>query len=215
MPDRPPTVIGVTGNIACGKSLVSSILGEAGAEVIDADRVAHEIMAPGGVVIDEIAERFGDHVINDDGSINRAALGGIVFSDPEALQALEAITHPPTVREILKRAHESNAEIVVIDAIKLFEAGLADHCAQTWAVVCEESAQLQRLMKRNGIDEAEALRRIRAQPPQEEKRARADVVIDNSGEIEETRQQVIFAIQRLRRETGTRGNVSPCGCVKH
>lgn len=190
MPDNRSFRIGVTGNIACGKSLVSSILAENGADILDADQVAHEVMAPGSDVLEEIAARFGQDVVDEDGTLNRPALGRIVFGDPSALTDLEQITHPPTVQEILRRADASTASIVVIDAIKLFEAGLARHCDQVWVVYCDPDVQLRRLMKRNEFTEDQARLRIDAQPPQHEKTARADVVIDNSGEISDTRAQV-------------------------
>jgi dephospho-CoA kinase len=190
MPERRPYLIGLTGNIACGKSFVASILEELGAEVIDADRVAHEMMSPGSELVTAIGERFGRQVINPDGSLNRPALGQIVFSDPRALDDLERLTHPPTVEEIRQRAEMSAASVVVIDAIKLFEAGLAGFCDENWTVYCEPSIQLERLVARSGFSEEEARQRIVAQPPQEEKRARADRVVDNSGKREETRRQV-------------------------
>jgi dephospho-CoA kinase len=195
MPEESPGLLGITGNIACGKSLVSSILSDLGAEVIDADLVAHEMMQPGSSVLNQIAERFGPDVLNPDGSLNRAAMGQIVFSDPEALADLEEITHPPTVNAILERATTSSAEVVVIDAIKLYESGLADHCRKTWAIICDPDVQKQRLMDRNKISDEEASRRIAAQPPQEDKARKADAIIDNSGEIDETRQQVLQAWQ--------------------
>jgi dephospho-CoA kinase len=190
MADSGRRLLGITGNIACGKSLVSSMLGELGAEVIDADKVAHEEMQPGSDVLQQIAGHFGDDVLNADGSLNRPALGQIVFGDPAALEELERITHPPTVREILRRARTSSASVVVIDAIKLFESGLAHHCNQNWAVYCAPSIQKQRLMDRNGLTGEQAEQRINAQPPQDEKMRHADTVIDNSGDVDDTREQV-------------------------
>lgn len=198
MPDSRPFLLGITGNIACGKSLVSSILAELGADVIDADTVAHSVMQPGSPVLGEIASRFGDNVLNPDGSLNRQALGQIVFGDPELLSELERITHPPTVREILNRAETSTADVVVIDAIKLYEAGLASYCDQNWTVYCDPDVQLARLMARNGLNDADARKRIDAQPPQEEKKRRADLVIDNSGAIADTRAQVERAWRVLK-----------------
>lgn len=198
MSDSRPFLLGITGNIACGKSLVSSILAELGADVIDADSVAHSIMQSGSPVLEEIASRFGDDVLNPDGSLNRPTLRQIVFSDPEQLSELERVTHPPTVREILKRAETSTAEVVVIDAIKLYEAGLASHCDQNWTVYCDPVVQLTRLKSRNGLNDADARQRIDAQPPQEDKKRRADVVIDNSGDIADTREQVERAWRSLK-----------------
>lgn len=192
-----PYLLGITGNIACGKSLVSSMLAELGAEVIDADHVVHELMQPGSDVLHEIARRFGDDLLNPDGSLNRPRLGEIVFGDAAALADLEQITHPPTVRTILARSRQSSAPVVVIDAIKLFEAGLADHCQQTWTVYCDPDVQRQRLMERNGFSKIQAQQRIDAQPPQDEKKRRADVVIDNSDDISGTRAQVIRAWEQI------------------
>ncbi|TVR71311.1 MAG: dephospho-CoA kinase [Sphaerobacteraceae bacterium] len=193
MPEDSPQILGITGNIACGKSLVSSMLSELGADVIDADLVAHEIMKPGSETLARIAERFGQDVLNEDGSLNRPALGEIVFSDPDALADLEAITHPRTVEAILDQARASQASVVVIDAIKLYESGLSDHCRRTWVIICDPDIQKQRLIDRNQITDEDAERRISAQPPQEDKVRRADAIIDNSGDIDDTREQVILA----------------------
>ena len=156
-------------------------------------------MSPGSGITAEIAARFGNDALKPDGSIDRPALGKIVFSDPEALAELERITHPAVVETILVRVAKSTAGVLVIDAIKLFESGLANHCDEVWAVFCDPEIQRSRLMERNGIDDAEADRRIRAQPPQSEKRERAHRVIDNSGGVADTREQVLAAHQRLLR----------------
>jgi dephospho-CoA kinase len=180
---RPgPYVIGLTGNIACGKSLVLSTLRELGAETFDADRVAHDVMRHGGDAWKEIVARFGDEVIAEDGEIDRRKLGSIVFSDPVALDDLDHIVHPATVAAIRDRVRTSSHQVVVIDAIKLFEAGLASDCDEVWVVDCTREQQVARLMQRNGLTREQALTRIDAQPPQSEKLARADRVIDNSGD---------------------------------
>ena len=192
-----PYVIGLTGNIACGKSLVLRALAELGAETIDADQVAREVMSRGSPVLEDVVRAFGPEVMNPDGSLDRRALARIVFSDPEQLARLEAIVHPPVVELIRRRVAESRSPVVVIDAIKLFEAGLAGDCDEVWVVTCKPEQQLARLMARDRIGEDEALLRIRAQPPQEEKVRRADRVIDNSGAIEETIAQVRAAWEAL------------------
>lgn len=189
MTDRP-FVIGITGNIACGKSLVLRLLDELGASTIDADRVAHEVMAPGTPTAEKIIATFGEEIRSADGGIDRRKLGAIVFSDPAKLAQLDALAHPPTVDEIRKRIREATTNVVVVDAIKLFEAGLASDCDEVWVVVCDPDQQVTRLMARNGLSREEALQRINAQSPQEEKARRADRVIDNSGTIEDTTQQV-------------------------
>ncbi len=188
-----PFLIGLTGNIACGKSAVLARLAELGAETIDADSVVHELQRPGEPVWAAIAEAFGPGVLTPDGTIDRRALGAIVFADPAALARLEALTHPPVHEWVLARVAASTAPVVVIDAIKLLESGLADGCDEVWVVTCPPEQQLAWLMARNGFAEEEARRRIAAQPPQAEKVARADLVIANDGTLEELRARVAAA----------------------
>lgn len=197
---RRKHVIGLTGNIATGKSAVVKMLQELGAETMDGDAMVHQLMGPDSPLGDAIRKRFGDEVIADDGSIIRPALGKIVFSDPEALADLEAIVHPPVVEAKRARIYEPGPDVLVLDAIKLFEAGLAAECDENWVVDCTREKQIERLMARNNLDLEEAIRRIDVQAPQAEKVARADVVIDNNGTLEETREQVLREWKRL---TGT------------
>lgn len=185
-----PYVVGLTGNIATGKSLVLRQLAGLGAETIDADLVAHQVMQPGTPTAEAIIAEFGEEIRGEDDGIDRRKLGPIVFSDPAKLARLDEIAHPPTVAAIREQVKASQARVVVIDAIKLYEAGLDHDCDDVWAVYCEPEKQLERLMARNHLDREEALRRIHAQPPQEEKTRRAGRVIDNSGSIEETERQV-------------------------
>lgn len=185
-----PYVVGLTGNIATGKSLVLRQLAGLGAETIDADLVAHQVMQPGTPTAEAIIAEFGEEIRGEDDGIDRRKLGPIVFSDPAKLARLDEIAHPPTVAAIREQVKASQARVVVIDAIKLYEAGLDHDCDDVWAVYCEPEKQLERLMARNHLDREEALRRIDAQPPQEEKTRRAGRVIDNSGSIEETERQV-------------------------
>ena len=162
-------VIGVTGNIACGKTLILTTLQELGAETIDADRVAHRMMLSGTDTFRQIVERFGDQVVGEDGELNRRRLGEIVFSDPAELQALEHIVHPPTDDAIKEQIRNSPNSVVVVDAIKFFEVGLDKVCDEVWVVTCEPDQQLERLIRRNGFSPEEALKRINSQPPQAEK----------------------------------------------
>jgi len=201
---RRPYVIGVTGNIACGKSLVLDTLAKLGAETIDADRVAHEVMAPGTPTAERVIAAFGEEIRGPDGGIDRRALGAIVFRDPDKLALLDSLAHPPTVAAIRERVAASTAAVVAIDAIKLFEAGVAEDCDEVWVVTCTPEQQVERLMRRNGFDREEALRRIQAQPPQEEKVRRADRVIDNSGTVEDTVAQVKAAWDALPAEVRQR-----------
>ncbi|MFM8594721.1 MAG: dephospho-CoA kinase [Chloroflexota bacterium] len=196
-----PIVIGVTGNIACGKTLVTDMLSALGAEIIDGDRVYADLATPGGPLLRDIANAFGPESLLPDGSLDRKTLGRRVFADPVELQRLDAVIRPYVVPEMLRRAEASTADVVVLDAVKLFESRLADACDERWVVVCDPRQQLERLMSRNGLDEAAALSRINSQRPQAEKIALADVVIDNSGSIDPTREQVRAAhdalIQRI------------------
>ncbi len=195
-----PFLIGLTGNIACGKSAVLARLAELGAETIDADSVVHELQRPGEPVWAAIRQAFGPAVLTPEGALDRRALGAIVFGDPAALARLEALTHPAVrarIEERVAAAAGRGVAVMVIDAIKLFEGGLADRCDQNWVVTCAPEQQLARLMARNGFTEAEARQRIAAQPPQAEKVARADLVIDNSGALADTHAQVDAAWRRV------------------
>ena len=195
-----PVLIGLTGNIATGKSTVARMLVDLGAEDIDADKVAHGVMRPGEPAHSAIVDAFGAEVLSADGTIDRKRLGQLVFSDPEALEHLEAIVHPTTVRAIEDRIAGSPADVIVIEAIKLFESGLAQRCDIVWVTTCRRDQQIQRLMEGRGLTRAEARQRVDAQRPQEERAALADVVIDNSGSLAETRQQVAEAWNRTVRE---------------
>jgi dephospho-CoA kinase len=176
-----PFIIGLTGNIACGKSTVLAQLARLGADTIDADRIVHDLYTPASPVSVAVAAAFGPGVLHLDGSVNRRALGAIVFADPDRLRQLERLTHPAVRQRLEALLAASTAPVVVIDAVKLIEGGLAERCDSVWVVTCSPYQQLARLMARDGFDRAEAERRIAAQPPQAEKVARADVVIDNSG----------------------------------
>jgi len=194
-------VVGLTGNIGVGKSTVMALLAGLGAAGIDADKVAHQVMEPGQPAYQRIVARFGPAIAPGGGPIDRLRLGQIVFSDPAALADLEAIVHPAVFQVIQRRVAEADAPVVVIEAIKLLEAGLSRQlCQQVWVVIAPREQQIQRLMANRGLSEAEAALRIDAQPPQAEKVAQADVVIDNGGSLAEVRAQVERAWQMLRNE---------------
>ncbi|GAB4474818.1 MAG: hypothetical protein Kow00124_15210 [Anaerolineae bacterium] len=184
------TVIGLTGNIATGKSVVRRMLEHLGAFSIDADSLAHRAMSPGAPAYQPVIELFGKFILDADGRINRQRLGRVVFNDPEALAALERIVHPIVVDVIGLLIRRAGQPVVVIEAIKLFESGLAAACDSVWVVDAPQDVQIRRLMSTRGMSEAEARTRITAQPPQAEKLARASVVIDNSGGYEQTFEQV-------------------------
>ncbi len=188
-----PYIIGLTGNIGTGKSTIAGMLAELGAEAIDADKVAHGVMRAGMPAHAAAVEAFGPGVLAPDGEIDRKRLGAIVFADPTALARLEAIAHPATIVEVQRRIGDTSAAVVVVEAIKLIEAGMADAYDAVWVTVCQPEQQIRRIMGERGLSQAEAEQRARAQPPQEDKIAHADVVIDNSRSLAQTRAQVQVA----------------------
>lgn len=193
-----PFVIGLTGNIATGKSVVARMLADWGAEAIDADRVAHAVMRPGTPAHAAIVERFGAQVLRDDGTIDRARLGNRVFSDSRALADLEEIVHPAVIRRVQRCIEETPAAVAVVEAIKLIESGMAETCDAVWVTICPPEERVRRLVEERGTSRADARQRVAAQPPQSEKVARADVVIDTDGDLASTRAQVEAAWSELK-----------------
>lgn len=186
--------IGITGPIGCGKSTVARWLGERPRViVIDADHEARLVLAPGTKEVEAVYARFGSSLRRSNGELDRAALGRVVFADPDALEALESIVHPAVRPRILARiegAAKGAADAVIIEAIKLFEGGLADVCDEVWLVTCDPSTQLERLVGR-GSDEADAAARISAQGDVADRlRDRSSRVIDTSGDAAATRAHV-------------------------
>jgi dephospho-CoA kinase len=185
--------IGITGPIGCGKSTVAGWLAELGAVVIDADVVAREVTAPGTPAAAAIAAEFGSRIVRAEGSVDRAALGRIVFADPDALARLEAIVHPavrPMILAQMEQAAAEGAPAVVVEAIKLVEGGLAALCDEVWLVTCDAGEQLARLLAR-GMAGADAHARIAAQAGLAERLAAAATrVIDTSGAVAGTRERV-------------------------
>lgn len=191
-------VIGLTGNIATGKSTVLRMLEELGAKVIDADAITREVMKRGQRAYREIVAAFGREILRPDREIDREALGRRVFSDPAALRRLEQIVHPATIERIAREIENAQERVVVVEAIKLIESGMvARLCNALWVVDAPLEQQICRLMGSRGMSRESALQRIQAQSPQAEKVAIADVVIDNSGSLEETRQRVLAAWETI------------------
>lgn len=192
--------IGLTGGIATGKSTAVAVLRQEGAPVVDADMLAHEVLAPGGPGVPAVREAFGPSVFDADGRLDRHALAGIVFSDKKALKTLNGIVHPWVRRKMedeIEAIEQSGALAVVLDIPLLLESKLTDRVDEVWVVYAPRALQVARLCERNGFSVAEAERRIAAQMPIEEKRGYADVLIDNTGPVSALQETV----RRLWRKT--------------
>lgn len=192
-------IIGLTGGIGSGKSTVAEMLVQLGARLIDADKLAREVVRPGEAAWQEIIDWLGPDILLSDSSINRKRLGGIIFADPEARAKLDRITHPyisSAMRQALAEAASVGAKLVVVDIPLLFEKGWGKLADEIWVVYVDEATQLDRLMARDSLSRSEAAARIGAQMSLTDKARLADVVIDNSKDIDGTRQQVEAAWRR-------------------
>src|SRR5262245_52167240 len=185
-------VIGLTGNIGMGKSLVRKMLEHLGAYTIDADGLAHQVMAPGAPAYQPVIETFGRWILDKENKVERTKLGAVVFSHPEALARLEALTHPIVGHGIDTLVSRAKQPIVVIEAIKLLETPMGGQVDAIWVVDAAPQIQLERLMGKRGMSEYEARKRIETQNPQREKLAKASVVITNNG----TPQDVWVQVER-------------------
>jgi len=186
--------IGLTGGIATGKSTVSALLINKGALLVDADVIAREVMLPGHPVLTAVADHFGQAVLLADGTLDRKELGDIVFQDPSQRQALNDITHPAIRSEIRAQMESLEREypnrLVVVDIPLLFESGLEHMFERVMVVYAPRAIQLERLMQRNQLNRDAATARIGSQMDIEEKKMKADIVIDNSGDAELTERQI-------------------------
>ncbi|WP_282936889.1 dephospho-CoA kinase [Paenibacillus sp. RC67] len=186
--------IGLTGGIACGKSTVSDMLVQRGAMLVDADRIAREVVEPGSPVLMQIVDRFGSEILNPDGSLFRKKLGEVVFGNSEALKDLENIMHPSIRALIRERMHEYEQlhpdKLVVVDIPLLYESGLQSMFEAVMVVYAPRSLQLHRLMNRDKLTVEQAEARLKAQMDIEQKKALADIVIDNQGTLTDTENQV-------------------------
>jgi dephospho-CoA kinase len=200
----PGLLAGLTGGIASGKSTVAGMFRELGVPVVDADAIVHELLGAGGRAVEAVTRLFGSEVLAPDGGIDRTRLAGIVFEDPAARARLESAVHPLVFEESLLRleqvANETGAEIVLYDAALLVETGRHESFQRVVVVTVPENVQVSRLMERDGLDEEQARRRLRAQMALDEKAAVADYVIDNGGSWSETRQEVRRVLDSLRED---------------
>ncbi len=200
---RAPFRVGLTGGIASGKSLVAGMLRDLGAAVVDADRIAREVVAPGGPAHDGVVRAFGPAVVRPDGTLDRQALAARIFADPAARRQLNALTHPHVRRRMAEEAARlaaGGAGVIVFDIPLLLDTtdGRDLGLEGILVVSADDEVRVRRLMARDGLSEEEARRRLAAQMPLRDKVARADWVIDNSGAPEETRRQVerVWAVVR-------------------
>ena len=190
-------LIGLTGNIATGKSTVRQALAEHGAATVDADALAHEVMLPGTEVFHRIVGRFGPIVVGPEGTIDRPVLRDLVFSDPRALRDLEGIVHPAVGAQWRLRLVAQARPVGVVEAIKLIEAGYHRECDELWVVTAPPEQQWARLKATRGWSEEEAWRIIRAQPPPSEKVAQAGICLANDGDLGNLWAQVEREWQRI------------------
>ena len=205
---RPFLLVGLTGSIATGKSTVSRMFAHLGARVIDADLLSREVVMPGQAAYARIVEEFGPQVVQEDGSLDRKALGAIVFADPARRKRLEEITHPAIgarqQRMLSVLGEEAFEGVVLWDAALLFESGGVAKMDRVVVVFADPETESRRLMERDGLREADARARIASQMPIAEKAKLADHVIDNSGTREETERQVRAVHRALLAELAAR-----------
>jgi dephospho-CoA kinase len=204
-------LIGLTGNIASGKSTVARLLSERGATIIDADVLARRVVEPGMPAFDEIVRRWGQHVVSPDGSLDRDALRRLVFSRQEQLEELNEIVHPEVAAyrdRLVDEARQRGDRLVVQDIPLLFERGIVDQFDRIVLVDAPRPVRLERLMRERGLSETEAMDMITAQMPAELKRARADYLIENVGTVRELEERVSEVWQALEREADERATTT-------
>jgi dephospho-CoA kinase len=194
-------VIGITGPIGCGKSTIAGWLAEDGAVVVDADAIARDVTGLGEPVLEAVIDRFGERFRRPDGSLDRAALGRLVFEDPQALADLEAIVHPavrPRIEAAVTEAKDEGVPIVVVEAIKLVEGGYAAACDEVWLIICDPVTQRERLVAR-GVSGHDVDRRVSAQGDLASRLIpAASRAIDTSGSRDDVRAVVRSALHAAR-----------------
>ena len=196
-PSQEKFLIGLTGNIGTGKSVVRRMLGHLGAYGIDADALGHRAIMKGAPGYQAVVDTFGRYILDKAGNIDRKKLARIVFEDVDALEALESIIHPLVSRAIDILVQRTPHQIVVIEAIKLFDSDLSSKCDTVWVTYTPEAMQVQRLSERRGMSDMEALSRIKQQSSQKDKIAKADLVVVNDSSFEKVWKQVYNAWNKL------------------
>lgn len=200
--DKKPYIVGITGGIACGKTTATDHLQSLGAVVLDADVESRTVTAPNGAALPAIREQFGDGVFHEDGTLDRHALGRIVFADIEKRHALEAIIHPMVQHKMLadlQEAGRAGEKIVFLSVPLLYETGMDALCDETWVLTLDHEAQLKRLMERDSIDQEAAEKRIASQMDAVERAAKANVVIRTGRTIEQTRSELSALYRELKK----------------
>lgn len=183
-------IIGLVGNSGAGKSTAAEYLKELGADVIDADRIAHELYEMGRPGYTAVKEAFGKGFFREDGTLDRRALGAHVFADPKALRALNAIVHPLVIDEVRRRREASDKDVIVVDCALLIDAGLIEDVDEVWLVRAGEGRKRERILRRDGIDARQADDRLRNQSDEETLKKQADVVIENDGTLDWLKKQI-------------------------
>jgi dephospho-CoA kinase len=189
--------VGLTGGVACGKSAVAKMFAELGANIVDADTIAHELYRPGQEVLQELVKHFGPEILKPDGELDRAKLATLVF-DGGRVEELNKIVHPSVIRQqdqwMRSLGEKDPYAVAIVEAALILEAGVKDHFDRIMVVTCKPAQKVTRFAQRTGMSadaaRADVERRNKAQMSDEEKARRADFVIDNSGPVEETRHQV-------------------------
>lgn len=201
-----PSFFGLTGGVACGKSTVAQMFARLGARIVDADHIAHELLRRPHPAYADVIRAFGESILDAEGEIDRKRLGKIIFADPNEREKLNAILHPKIIarqEELAAQYHQENpGAVIMVDAALIYEAGVEGRFSKILVAWCRPEQQVERLMTKAGITRAEAEARIAAQMPVEEKRRRADFLIDCSGVLESVRAQVAAIYPQLQKLAG-------------
>lgn len=195
-------IIGLTGGIGTGKSTVSNFLREHNFAIVDADKISREVVEPGKPLLKELEEAFGSEIINEDGSLNRKGLAAIVFNDVEQRKLMDSIMHKEILAEMRRKMEEyqqaGTHQGIIIDAPLLFEIGLEKWCGQVWLVTADMDIRIQRVCARDNAKPEEVEARIRNQMSDDEKIRLSDVILDNSGTLEDLHNQLKKLLEKKR-----------------
>lgn len=205
MPANKTYVVGLTGGIGCGKSEAAKYLCSLGAKHIDADAISRSLTADDGAALPELRRIFGDGIFNDDGSLNRRALGDLVFSDVASKRALEGVIHPLVQRQVMDEIAAASAAgipVTILDVPLLFETGMDVLCDETWTMSVPPEVQVRRVQARDGMTEEQARARIAGQLPMEERNARSNKVINSDRPVEKTQAELNALFMQLLRRIG-------------